>query len=114
MELQFILLVVAMAAGQVSSYTTTVLSRGGESIAALDRQGAIRSILGFAGMAATFAVVIWGFMNLTWWWVVLVFLAVALFIIPRLVSRSTLPLMTVMQPILDIICISITAYLWFA
>jgi len=116
MEAGIVLLTLAMVTGQLSSYTTAVLGRGRGGVAVLNNQGLVRSLIGFVGMIATFAVIVWGFFNVTWWWVILLFLAISILVIPATFRRGSgrIPLMIAIQPILDIACISITAYLWFS
>lgn len=113
MNLGLILLVLALSAGLISSYTTRVWMRSPDGRAILHDQSAFRGVVGSVGFVAILAAIVWGFMNLTWWWVVLTFLAVSLFVVPLAVSRNTSGLMLSIQPVFDIACIGLTAVLWF-
>jgi len=77
-------------------------------------QSLLRGTIGSAGFIAILAAIVWGVINLTWWWVVLSFLGVSLFIVPLVVNLNTVGVMRLAQPVFDVACIALTAYLWFA
>jgi hypothetical protein len=57
--------------GGLSSYTTTVASRGPYGAERIAQQAAWRSVLGGLNILALFAALIWGFIHLTWYLVML-------------------------------------------
>ena len=114
MNLGLVLLISALAAGLISGYTTRVWLRSPDGLDMIHSQSIIRGTVGSAGFIAILAAIVWGFMNLTWWWVMLSFLGVSLFVVPVVVNRNTVGAMWLAQPVFDIACIALTAYLWFA
>jgi ABC-type transport system involved in Fe-S cluster assembly fused permease/ATPase subunit len=113
MNIGLILLIVALSAGLTSGYTNRVIAREENGIEILNTQNIFRSITGTIGFFALIAVIIWGFINLTWWWVVLAFLGVSLFIVPVLFGgRERISIMLGIQPVFDIVCIGLAIYLW--
>ena len=115
MNAGLILLIVALSAGLTSGYTTRVLVRGPEGLEILYTRSWFRSVVGALAFVGILAALIWGLMNLTWWWVVLTFFGVSLLIVPLLFGGSErLPLMLAIQPALDVVCVGVVAYLWVA
>lgn len=110
MESNFAFLVIAMTSGQFSCYTTSTLGR--DFVALKDSQGVFRTSLGLACMIATFGAILWGFVNLTWWWVVLTYVAVSILLMLPFFYQAYLSIMIIVQPVLDILCISFTLYIW--
>ena len=108
MPSELVWLILALTAGLTSSYTTRVMARGG--IEALDSQGMFRSAVGVLGFFALVGALIWGFIRVSWWWVILAFLGVSL-VIAAFGGRERIALMLAAQPILDIACIGIFVYL---
>lgn len=106
-------LVLALSAGLTAGYTDRVLARS-IGIEALNAQrGMFRSVVGAIGFVALVGAFIWGFVHLTWWWVVLAFLGVSLLVVPLVFGgRSRIPLMYMLQPLFGIVCIGIVIYLW--
>ena len=97
--------------GLTSSRVTLVIARGGIDL--LYTQAMWRSALGALGTPAIAAVIIWGFVYLTWYWVLAAFVAISLFVVAPIITQRTLPAAFSVQPFLDIACIAIAIYLWF-
>jgi hypothetical protein len=114
MNLGLVLLTLALVAGLISGYTSRVWQRSPDGLNMIHGQSIIRGTIGSAGFIAILAAIVWGFMNLTWWWVILSFLGVSLFIVPLVVNLNTIGVMWIAQPVFDIACIGLTAYLWVA
>ena len=114
MYLGLVLLILALTAGLISGYTTRVWLRSPDGLEMAYSRSIIRGTIGSAGFIAVLAAIVWGFINLTWWWVILSFLGVSLFVVPVVVNRNTVGAMWLAQPVFDIACIALTAYLWFA
>lgn len=107
----WILFLVGLTLGLTSSRVTLVIARGG--IDTFYMQPAWRSALGALETPAIVAVIIWGFVYLTWYLILAAFIAVSLFIVGPAVTHRTLPAAFLAQPLLDIACASIAVYLWF-
>ena len=97
--------------GLPSSRVTLVIARGGANL--LSMQPLWRSILGAIGTPAIAAVIIWGFVYLSWYWVLAAFFAISLFIVAPIITQETLPLAFAIQPLLNAACAAIAVYLWF-
>lgn len=111
MNIELIILIVVLFCAVMSGYTTRVASRGlGGSILS---QNAFKVISGVLGLLSLIAVVVWGFINIEWYWVVGSFLLISAIIVPMLMNKSTFSLWFLVQPILDITCICGACYLWF-
>lgn len=113
MTAQWLVLVAAILLGSLSSYTTTLASRGAEGAEAVLRQRGARSILGGLGIIAVFASIIWGFVYLTWYWVLL--LVVGILFLNGFIygGRAGFVFWYSVQPALDLLCIAGAAWLWF-
>ena len=113
MNQELVILLIALSAGLTAGYTTRVLARSPEGINFIKNQNLIISLIGTLAFPAILSVVVWGFINLIWWWVILSFLGVSLLVVPVLFGGGQrLPLMIKIQPILEIIVISLATYLW--
>lgn len=114
MNLGLLLLIGVLSAGLISGYTTRVWMRAPEGVEMLRSRSVLRGSIGSLGFIAILAAIVWGFIHLTWWWVILSFIGVSLFIVPLVVNQNTLGAMLLAQPFFDIICFGLTIYLWVA
>ncbi len=68
-------------------------------------------IINFGSMVSTFSMIAWGFINLDWWvpiyTFILFYLAASL-----LINRNMLKLFIYVLPVIGIVTISVSAYLW--
>ena len=114
MNIGLLILIGALSAGLTAGYTTRIISRTPDAIEILNSQGIFRSAVGALGFISILATLIWGFINLTWWWIILAFLGVSLFVVPILHGgRERFSLMFHLQPIFDVISITLCLVLWF-
>jgi len=114
MSLGLVLFVLTLTAGGISGYTTRVWLRVTQVDVLVSQGGAYRQIVGALSFPALLGALIWGFIYLTWWWVILIFLGVSIFVVPLVVTSDSAGLMFGIQPLFDTICIVLTAYLWFS
>lgn len=112
MNFGVVLLILALAAGGISGYTTRVWLRVIHVETLVSQGGLYRQIVGSLSFVAMLAALVWGFVFLTWWWVILIFLGVSIFLIPLVVTRDSAGFMLGIQPLFDTICIVLTVYLW--
>lgn len=114
MPVDWIVFIAALTVGLISGYTTRVLTRGVHGQVMLDHQPLWRAAAGAFGFFALVAALIWGFVHLTWYWVIAAFLGVSLFVVPLAFGRR-LPFFSFwisVQPLLDVACVGLSAYLW--
>jgi hypothetical protein len=114
MSVGFGVLLLSLIAGLTSGYTTRVMARSPEGLAFIHTQNLFLSSMGAIAFPALLSVIVWGFMYLTWWWVVLSFLGVSLLLVPAFFGRriQRLTLMLKVQPFLDAVTIGSAVFLW--
>ncbi|MEZ8077917.1 hypothetical protein ACED27_23175 [Vibrio sp. FF112] len=93
--------------GLLTARSGTVASRGG-----IEHSNPAVVIINFLAMISTFALIVWGFMNATWWMVILAFLVFS-FVVGALVSRERWALFFSLIPITGSVAVVINGYLWF-
>lgn len=114
MNAGLLILIGALSAGLTAGYTTRIISRAPDAMERLNSQGIFRSAIGALGFISILATLVWGFINLTWWWVILAFLGVSLFIVPILHGGTErFSIMFYLQPVFDVISIALCLVLWF-
>tara|TARA_Y100000782_G_scaffold112480_1_gene142790 strand:- start:894 stop:1214 length:321 start_codon:yes stop_codon:yes gene_type:complete len=69
--------------------------------------------INFGSMISTFAIIVWGFLNLQWWIPLAGFIVISLFV-GVIVGRSTWPVFYQAIPITGVITIAVTGYAWFS
>jgi hypothetical protein len=111
---EWLLLIGTFLVGGLSSYTTTVASRGPYGAEITAQQGAFRSIVNGLNVLAFFAALIWGFAHLTWYLVLLAAIGVLIFNGLIYGRREAFAFWYGIQPLLSILCIAGTVILWVA
>lgn len=99
---------IALLLAAIDARTFIVSQRGPYAV----QYGIVRTAIGFIAMLATFALIIWGFMHLPWWWA-LIALVVAVIVQTVAVTRLTLGPLIVISPAFQIAVIALTVWLWF-
>ena len=108
---------VVLVTGLLSSYTTRVISRGFGGRNFLLSQPWPRAILGGLAFPILVSAIVWGFLNIPWFWVIGGFLAVSLLVVPAAFGRDAGNRAVhwySVQWALDLATILATGWLWFA
>jgi hypothetical protein len=94
--------------GILTARAETIAARGG-----IEQVNLALISISFGSMISTFAIIIWGFINLKWWIPLAGFVVISLFV-GVIVGRSTWPLFYKAIPITGLITIVVTGYAWFS
>ena len=108
MDVVDIIFALSVLCGMITSRTTTIGARG-----QITQTNPVSIMLGFLGMISTFALFIWGFCTLDWYWPIVAFL-IASVIVAVLVTRRSFATLFFLSPVLDIITIAGAGYLWIS
>lgn len=113
-EPSLILFLTALSIGLLSGYITRITARGTGGRPELHNQHSIRLFLGALATAALIGNIVWGLAYLPWWITPLAFLAISLFIVPRVIGTrmERYGLLYRGQAALDGIQILLVLYLW--
>jgi hypothetical protein len=106
MDSVYAIFAISVLLGMVTSRTTTIGARG-----KIEHTSSISVTLGFLGMLATFALFIWGFCTLNWYWPIAAFVAASI-IVAFLVTLKTFVTLFRLSPVLDVATIAGAVYLW--
>lgn len=101
--MQHALFFLAMLTGGLALYAVRIRSRS----TVFDLDPAPLKILGAIGTVAFFSLIVWGFLNLTWWHVILTFVVVSAILVPALFHSSyTRNIVLALEPMNFLICIA--------
>jgi hypothetical protein len=106
---QLLLYVTALTLGIATARISTIRSRGGSQ----GYEGVVRSITSFVAMLTCFALIVWGFAALSWYWPIAIFV-VASVIVGIVINRTSWPMFYLVQPLISLGTIGIGLTLWIA
>ena len=101
-----ILFIVGLFFGMLAARAGTVFARGG-----IEPTNLIVVLINFASMLSTFAIIIFGFLSLSWWIPIIGFISISL-VAGVLINHSTMAFFYKAIPITGLIVIVVNAYAW--
>lgn len=107
------LLIAVFLLGGISCYTTTVAGRAAAGGAVAISESPLRSVLNTINFFALVAALVWGCINLTWYWVLLSFVGVLFANGIIYGGAQGFAFWYSVQPAVSFLCIVGTCLLWF-
>lgn len=104
--MSLILFLSALFFGMLAARTGTVFARGG-----IQPTNLLVIIINFVSMISTFAIVVFGFLSLSWWIPIAGFIGISI-ITGILINHSTMTFFYKVLPVTGLIAIIINAYAW--
>lgn len=68
-------------------------------------------VIDFFGIVAAIALIVWGFINLSWYWPIVAFVVISL-LVGVIVRRSTWPYFYRAMPVTSILTVAAAVYCW--
>lgn len=93
--------------GVLTARAETIANRGG-----IEQTNSTVIFINFASMISTFAIMIWGFVNLHWWIPLVGFIVIST-LVGVIVDRSTWLIFYRAIPLTGLMTIAINGYAWF-
>ena len=109
----FVIFCLGLLLSMTSAYTVRVFTRTAEATNTyFGNQSKVRQVIGSINLISLLGIILWGFVNLSWYIPIIVFLVVS-FVVGYIFGRERLFLFYSIQPFIDILSFGILVYLWF-
>ena len=109
----FMVFCLGLLLSMTSAYTVRVFTRTTEDANTyFGNQSKVRQIIGSINLISLLGIILWGFINLSWYIPIVLFLIVS-FVVGYIFGRDRLFLFYSIQPLIDILSFGILIFLWF-
>ncbi|MEL6368108.1 MAG: hypothetical protein AAFR91_03755 [Pseudomonadota bacterium] len=108
--------ILALAASLIAGYAIRIMSRDSAGLVLTQHESMWRQIVGALAFPAMLALIVWGFLELPWWFVVVAFIGLSIVAVPAVFGRDPmqrLPLIYNKAPVFNVVTIVAAGFLWW-